>query len=322
MTTHTPFHTEEINVQKKTGFADRVAKYGNNFIRSYMPEQHCLFFEQLPFMIAGLIDQSGHPWAVPIIGKKGFIQSPDEHTLQLNTQPLWTQTLKLQTTIDSKIGLLGIEPETRRRNRMNGTISLSQSHKLEVKVDQSFGNCPKYIQKRHIEWTNITANTTNTQPPETSSYLSVDAKKLIKNADTFFIASRASELTKDPRAGIDVSHRGGRPGFIKIYDDNHLYFPDFSGNRFFNTLGNIQADSRVGLFFIDFTTGDVLLIAAQASIDWDKDRLSEFKGAERFINIKPISIIYTKAALHLTSELVEVSPVLHKTGVWQNPIKA
>ena len=54
-----------------------------------------------------------------------------------------------------------------------------------------------------------------------------------------------------PTGGMDVSHRGGRPGFVKL-DGDTLVVPDFRGNRYFNTLGNLVSDPRAALVFVDF----------------------------------------------------------------------
>ncbi len=57
--------------------------------------------------------------------------------------------------------------------------------------------------------------------------------------------------------GVDISHRGGLPGFVKVAGDV-LTIPDFRGNWFFNTLGNLVLTSARLLLFVDFETGDLL----------------------------------------------------------------
>jgi hypothetical protein len=91
-------------------------------------------------------------------------------------------------------------------------------------------------------------------------------KDQIASADTLLIASRAALLGDDPRAGIDINHRGGMPGFITVLDDNTLQFPDYKGNSFYNTFGNIVMDDRVGLQFVDFETGTLLNIKGTAEL--------------------------------------------------------
>jgi len=87
----------------------------------------------------------------------------------------------------------------------------------------------------------------------------------IAEADTFFIASRSAQLDQaESSQGLDVSHRGGLPGFVRVVSRSELCFPDFSGNLLFNTLGNLAADARAGLLFIDFRSGGMLHIIGRA----------------------------------------------------------
>ncbi|MGI9462957.1 MAG: pyridoxamine 5'-phosphate oxidase family protein, partial [Aestuariivirgaceae bacterium] len=77
------------------------------------------------------------------------------------------------------------------------------------------------------------------------------------------------------------SHRGGRPGFVKV-DGSTLTIPDYAGNRHFNTLGNFFANPMAGLLFVDFETGDLLLLTGAVEILWDEDPAARaLSGAER-----------------------------------------
>ena len=49
-----------------------------------------------------------------------------------------------------------------------------------------------------------------------------------------------------------MQHRGGPKGFIRVLDENTLGLPDFSGNRQYVSIGNLQHDNRVSLFFMDY----------------------------------------------------------------------
>ncbi|GGE89621.1 pyridoxamine 5'-phosphate oxidase family protein [Stappia taiwanensis] len=95
----------------------------------------------------------------------------------------------------------------------------------------------------------------------------VEVRRIVASADTFFIASCAE-------GGADVSHRGGAPGFLRLRGDGALCFPDYAGNRFFNTLGNIGASGRAGLFIPDFASGDALLLTGTAGVDWSPARVA------------------------------------------------
>ena len=73
-----PFHAGEQKIQSLAGVRDRIEFKGRAVIRDYLPEQHRAFFAALPFMVVGLADQNGHPWATTMSGSPGFISSADE----------------------------------------------------------------------------------------------------------------------------------------------------------------------------------------------------------------------------------------------------
>ena len=49
-----------------------------------------------------------------------------------------------------------------------------------------------------------------------------------------------------------VQHRGGPPGFLRVVDEQHLGFVDFTGNRQYITTGNLEENPRVHLFLMDY----------------------------------------------------------------------
>ena len=69
----------------------------------------------------------------------------------IETRPLVGDPLNETLSEGADIGLLGIEFVRRRRNRLNGRIQDVHSGGFRVKVSQSFGNCPQYIQARDLE---------------------------------------------------------------------------------------------------------------------------------------------------------------------------
>lgn len=52
-------------------------------VRAYMPEQHRLFFEALPWLLVGVLDKSGHSMALALTGTPGFIHTPTAFTLTI-----------------------------------------------------------------------------------------------------------------------------------------------------------------------------------------------------------------------------------------------
>jgi hypothetical protein len=135
------------------------------------------------------------------------------------------------------------------------------------------------------------------------------AAALLRTADTFFIATHAAGDA--PNAGADVSHRGGRPGFVRVSNDGRaLTWPDLPGNAYFNTLGNLALEPRAGLVFPDFASGDLLHITGRAQIVWDGPQLAASAGAEPLVRLNVDETIDRPRALPLRWRLVEVSPEL------------
>lgn len=314
------FHAGERAVQQRVGVAGRMADLGPRVIRDFMPDQHRDFFEQLPFVIAGTVDAAGQPWASVLAAPPGFIESPDAHRLELNAQPLPGDPLQGTLVDGAFIGLLGLEPHTRRRNRMNGIVQGVSADGFSVQLQQSFGNCPKYIQARDPVYL---PGKTVTPVIHSGARLDAAARRMIETADTLFIATaysgHAVGLDDDDEGagaagGVDVSHRGGKPGFVRIDADGTLTVPDFLGNFFFNTLGNIAINPRAGLLFINFDSGDLLYLAVTAEVVWDGAEVLAFEGAQRLLRLKIRSMRRVEAVLPLRWGPPSLSPFLEAIG--------
>lgn len=280
-TSPSPFHAGEHAAQTRAGKRDMMEAVGKTAIRPFMPDQHRQFFEQLPFIVMGSVDDAGWPWASILAGGEGFITSPTDKQLDLNATALTDDPLSKAMAKGAPIGLLGIEMTTRRRNRMNARVASSGDDGIRLDVVQSFGNCPQYIQTRDITFVRAPADVIMRQATHPFTTLDADAKAFIANADTFFVSSYINSDKNTVAEGVDVSHRGGRAGFVKVAG-NMLTIPDYSGNNFFNTIGNFLVNPKAGLIFPDFTTGDVLMLTGTVEILWEgHPEITPFQGAER-----------------------------------------
>jgi len=294
------FHEGEQRMQARVGVRDRLAEIGPRVIRAHMPDQHRSFFEQLPFVVLGLVDAQGRPWASVLAAAPGFVQSPDDTRLDIAALPFAPDPVRAALVPGAAIGLLGIEPHTRRRNRANGVVGRVDAAGFSVQVTQSFGNCPKYIQPRKAEFAPRARPAAALM--ERSDALDAEAMRFIAQADTFFIATAhpASAAQDKVRAeGVDVSHRGGPPGFVRVNDAHALTVPDFIGNFFFNTLGNLLLNPRAGLVFIDLVRGDLLYLAVEVRIDEDSAALAAFDGAQRLLQMQVTQMQRLRGALPL-----------------------
>jgi predicted pyridoxine 5'-phosphate oxidase superfamily flavin-nucleotide-binding protein len=185
---------------------------------------------------------------------------------------------------------------SRRRNRLSAAITEVQNQTIQLEVIQSFGNCPQYIQARQM------IPHQHQEAPEQVEITGFNQEigKLIAQSDTFFVASHyqnnshelnshelnshelnSHELNSAVSMGADVSHRGGKPGFVRVDSDTTLTIPDYLGNFHFNTLGNFLLNPKAGLLFIDFENGHILSLTGRVEILWESDELEYFDGAQR-----------------------------------------
>ncbi|MFB6117972.1 pyridoxamine 5'-phosphate oxidase family protein [Halosegnis sp.] len=160
-----------------------------------------------------------------------------------------------------------------------------------------FPNCPKYIQQRAFE----RVETADAGEQSVADGLAPAHREWLGSTDTFFIGS------VHPEAGADASHRGGDPGFVDVDGDTVVY-PDYPGNNMFCTLGNVQADGRVGLLAVDFADGRTLQATGRADIVWDAARVAAHEGAERLVEIHVDRTVELPNGTPLRWSLTERSP--------------
>ncbi len=308
-----PFHAGEKALQIQTGKRERMEVFGRKVIRDHMPDQHREFYAQLPFLVAGSVDPEGNPWATLLTGRPGFVRSPDDRTLQITADPRSGDPAVNAMIRDAALGLLGIELSTRRRNRLNGRIQALGSNGITLQVDQAFGNCPQYIQSRSIDW--VAGNFSN-PAVERFTHLPQDAASLVAQADTFFVSSFVPAENNPIIEGVDVSHRGGRPGFVRV-TGNTLTIPDFRGNHHFNTLGNFVLNPKAGLVFADFTNGDLLQLTGDVTLmDAQHADVTSFTAAERAWQVDVARGQWLRRALPFRFGKVDYSPRNAQTGTW------
>lgn len=307
-----PWHEGELTLQRSVGAVDMMTSVGQRQLaRNWMPDQHREFYAQLPFVVLGAVDRQGDVWATLRTGKPGFMSSPDPQTLQIDLKPQPSDPAQEGMGEGAAIGMLGIELHTRRRNRMNGNIRRLLDHGLEISVSQAYGNCPRYINLRQYSFV-------REQAGDVRHLVVTDplARRLITAADSFYIATY---VERDGERQVDASHRGGKPGFVRMDEDGTLTIPDFSGNLFFNTLGNILLNPRAGLIFVDFKTGDLLQMTGSAQVLLDNPEIAAFQGAERLLRFKPQRVVYRQAAIPLRwkDQSAGDSPNSLMTGSWE-----
>ena len=322
-TTPSPFHEGEKRLQARVGVAERMESFGRRVIRDHMPQQHQDFYRQLPFILLGAVDADGRPWASLMEAKPGFAHATDDRHLALDARLATDDPVAATLVAGAAIGLLGIELQSRRRNRLNGKIQRVNGGGISVVVEHAFGNCPQYISTREPRFAADPGEFRRQQEAagvarvDARSFADIDvrARTMVDAADTFFVASYVDIGGQAQRRSVDVSHRGGKPGFVRREGDL-LSIPDFAGNLHFNTLGNLLLNPQAGLLFIDFDNGDVLQISGRTTLVLDGADVEAFQGAERLWTVQVERIVYRPAALALRWTFGESSPNNLLTGGW------
>ncbi|MEX0269626.1 pyridoxamine 5'-phosphate oxidase family protein [Leptolyngbyaceae cyanobacterium UHCC 1019] len=320
--TESPFHAGELAIQARLGVHEQIDKQGRRVIREFLLDQHRQFFAQLPYVIVGTVDAAGYPWASILMGNPGFLSTPSDRTLHVAAKPLFGDPLATTIANGIDIGLLGIELQTRRRNRINGSVIATGSDGFELQVKQCFGNCPQYIQARQCELTAF--NPAEPKSVHLVECLEEPERTIIAASDTCFIATAYQAESAASASGIDVSHRGGKPGFVRIDDDpdgsyeaaRTLTIPDFSGNHHFNTFGNLEFNPRAGLLFINFDRGNLLYLTGTAEVIWEGAEVSVYEGAERLLRFHLDRGYRVEGSLPLRWSAPEFSPFLDRMGSW------
>jgi ferredoxin-NADP reductase/predicted pyridoxine 5'-phosphate oxidase superfamily flavin-nucleotide-binding protein len=314
------WHEGELKIQRSAGVAERMDDIGKRFVRSFLLDQHREFYPVLPFIVVGAVDPQGDAWATLRAGRPGFVSVPDAHNLSIDCGRDPADPADAGLDDGDAVGLLGIELHSRRRNRMNGKVKRSSDRSFDVAVAQSYGNCPQYIQQREFAFTRDPARLSD-RPVAKGVELDEKAKAFIREADTFFVASYVD--LKGANRQVDVSHRGGKTGFVRIGDDGVLTIPDFAGNLFFNTLGNLSLNPKSGLTFVDFRTGDMLQLTGDGEVVLDSPEIAAFQGAERLWRFRPRAVVRREAALPLVWKFAEEgwSPNSLMTGSWDDAAK-
>ncbi|BCM90825.1 hypothetical protein IAD21_02687 [Abditibacteriota bacterium] len=290
------FHAGEIEMQERAGVRGMAERVGGG-IRAFMPPAAQEFLLAQPFVVVAGKDSDGRVWASLLSGEPGFAHALDEGTLLLDVPLPEGDPLRESLQKGSLVGMIALEPATRRRMRLNGTAH-AQNDGLIIETREVYSNCPKYIQKRAWHWDTGSDAT----PGDVRSGTSLEAEQaaFIAGSDTFFIASCAE-------GGADASHRGGSPGFVRVVSPDLLQFPDYTGNAMFNTLGNLQRDGRAGLLFIDWRSGMTLQLAGRARVLWGADAAA-WPGAERAVEFRIEAVVERQGATALRWDFLEASP--------------
>ena len=254
----TVYHPGELAVQRRLGQSEIAARL-SRMVRDEIPDAAAEFLADQPMVVLAAADGAGRIWTSLVTGPPGFVHVTDEQ-IAVDALPVTGDPLhEVLTGQPHRVGMIAVQPQTRRRMRVNG-VAVPTGAGLLIQPDQVYSNCPKYISRRHVEGV---ASTPDRHVRYHGDALDARTQQIIAAADTFFIGSA------DTEGNTDASHRGGNPGFLQVLSPHRLRWPDYRGNSMFMTLGNISTNPRAGLLIPDWDTGTTLQLTGTAEIIWE-----------------------------------------------------
>ncbi|MBC7596306.1 MAG: pyridoxamine 5'-phosphate oxidase family protein [Kineosporiaceae bacterium] len=251
------FHAGELAVQRAAGVAGDATRLSRMLEPIALTGGMAGFLGDRTFLVISGRDASGRLWTSPLVGPPGFLEVLSDTAIAVRAMLPAGDPLH-GLAAGQKIGMTAVDFATRRRVRINGTLTLSGAGLL-VEVEQAYGNCPKYIQQRTLAPGH--PHPEGRDPVRLGSTLEPDDRELIRASDTFFLG------TVNPGRGADASHRGGPPGVVRV-DDHGLWWPDYTGNNLFNSFGNLAVNPEAALLFFDFASGRTLHLSGTTEIHW------------------------------------------------------
>ncbi|MER8012205.1 pyridoxamine 5'-phosphate oxidase family protein [Streptomyces sp. NPDC094149] len=295
----TIYHPGEVEVQRRAGLESAASSSGRA-IKDTIPPIAAEFLAAQPMVVIGGTDRHGQVWSSLLTGPAGFMRAADEHTLAVEALPGPHDPLAELLSDQAHVGMIAIEPATRRRMRMNGTAN-PEGGGLRVNLGQVLANCPKYLQKRKLTVPATGAGPTGETSASRQPALTAAQQLRITTADTFFVA------TADERGNADASHRGGNPGFVEVLSPTKLRWPEYAGNAMFMTLGNLLVNPKAGLLIPDWDSGSFLHLTGTASTDWNPEHAAQVPGAQRLVEFDITEVVEVSGASPLRWSAPEYS---------------
>lgn len=307
----------------------------DNPTSAMLTPQASFMFQRAPLQAFGTLDTQSRPWVTLWGGSSGF------------SEPLGQGMVGTRTLVDSKydpvvralvgdaeksavaplthgadgklIAGLAIDLMTRKRVKTAGRLVAAMLQEVQgqgenelvqtqdqlqivTKIEQSLGNCPKYLNQYVIRPALVAPQLVADGPS-----LSVEGQDLIAKSDMFFL----STSTEDD---MDVNHRGGPLGFVRIISASEIAYPEYSGNRLYQSLGNLQLNPKIGLAFPDYATGEVLYVTGTAEILAGKKAAELLPGSNLAVKISIQQSRFVRGGLAFRGEKKEQSP--YNPRVW------
>ncbi|KAK5652739.1 hypothetical protein OQA88_9592 [Cercophora sp. LCS_1] len=278
-----------------------------------------------PLLALGAVDSQGRPWTTLWAGERGFVRPvangvvAAQALVSVNADPVVEALLGSAKTgevvqpassgREVLVSGLAIDPESRDRVKFAGQLVVGVKGggnektgvgevQMAVSVGESLGNCPKYINKRVVRGV-----VGKPEVVESGGRLGAEGRRVVANADCFFVSSLGGKG--------DTNHRGGAKGFVRVLEQDGrdvLVYPEFSGNQLYQTLGNLAVDGRVGVVVPDFETGDAVFVTGRADVLAGEPAVEVMPRQKLVVRIVVEEARFVREGLAFRGVLDEMSP--------------
>ncbi|KAF2760255.1 putative oxidoreductase [Pseudovirgaria hyperparasitica] len=308
----------------------------DNPTSSMLTPQAAFSLRRFPLLAVGVIDAEGRPWVTvwggesgfsrplsnTIVGTKTYVDRVNDPVVQCLVGGRADGEVVKEEGTGRMVSALTIDLMTRKRVKLYGRMvagALANADEgeneepnavkpvnqgliqLVVNVEQSLGNCPKYLNKKEVTPAPIQSKLVSDSPK-----LSTKALELLGDADLFFVSSYYLDTD------MDTNHRGGPPGFVRVLsndsDGTEIVWPEYSGNRLYQTLGNLCRTPKAGLAFPNFVTGDILYVTGDTEILIGEDAAKLLPHTNLLVKLKIRSAKLVESGLPFRGVPGELSP--------------
>jgi uncharacterized protein len=153
---------------------------------------------------------------------------------------------------------------------------------------------------------------------EPSALVQSKKKRFLDGASQRFISASPFLLlgTSSPDGMVEVSPRGGPPGWVKILDDKRLLIPDLNGNNLIDSMTNIVANQYVGILFVHPGKDETLRVNGKAWVTIDPQLLATC--AEQTVDGRTPKMPKAAIAVRIEDAFIHCAKAFRRGEVW-NP---